>query len=104
VNDRNETEFRKISEVALRVNPDPDDIAKAPEHEFFADQAGLILDVRCPKLGCGAIYAIGFSRVYRTKRSFDDLRGQLLITLEQDHAANRKHPAAITLPPPDAAR
>ena len=104
MSDRNETEFRKISEVALRVNPEPDDIAKAPEHVFYADHGGHIQEVSCPKLGCGATYAIGYSRVYRTRRSFDDLRSQLLVILEQDHAANRKHPAAIPLPSPDAAR
>lgn len=90
-------EFRQMCDVALRVNPGSDDIATAPEHDFFVDDAGDVQKIRCPALSCTAVYAIGYSKVYRTKRSFSELRDHLLVKLKDDHTLKRKHRAAIAL-------
>jgi hypothetical protein len=59
VSDRNKTVFREISEVALRINQEPDDTAEAPVHEFFMDTDGKIGE---PGSNCAAVYAITWDR------------------------------------------
>lgn len=98
VSERNKTVFREISEVALRVNQESDDIAETPVRDYFLDGDGKIREVKCPTADCPAIYAIGYPRIYQAKKfTFDDLSDKLLLRLEEDHAANRKHRSLIPL-------
>jgi hypothetical protein len=99
VSDKKKTVFREISEVALRLNQEPDDTAEAPTHEFFTDAERNIRTIKCPNADCTALYAIGYSRIYRAKRgiSFEDWSDQLLLRLEEDHRANQQHRSVIPL-------
>jgi hypothetical protein len=87
--------FRGMSEVAVKVEQSPDDIGEAPEHELFKDDQGDARRETCAL--CGAEYFIAFSGIYRTKRTFKELSGQLQLRLEEDHRVGFKHGPVIPL-------
>jgi hypothetical protein len=88
------SEFRSLDDVAVRTNQLPDDLGSAPEHESFKKDGKVLLE-KCSY--CDAEYLIGFQRIHGTKRSFEDLRDQLRLRLEEDHLAGRLHPSLIPL-------
>jgi hypothetical protein len=92
---RMKKDFRGLDEVALKLNQAPDDAGAAPEHELFVDDDKNIRTEKCAT--CEDLFAIGFSRIYRTKRTFEALCDQLHLRLEADHRASRNHPALIPL-------
>lgn len=93
--DQTDTEFDAIGEIALRMNLSSDETTKAPQYELFTNDEGTVRSEKC--LGCNALYAIGYSRIYRTKRSFEDLSDQLQLRLEEDHLMKRNHASLIFL-------
>jgi hypothetical protein len=92
--DQEKTEFREMAEVAVRMNQPSGEISSAPDHEAFTKDGNVRLE-QCP--ACDAIYSIGFSRIYLTRRSFEDLSIQLQLRLEEDHVAKREHRPLIPL-------
>lgn len=99
--DEEKTEFKEMGEVAVRMNQPNPKTSNAPEHETFTKDGKVRLK-RCP--GCDAIYSIGFSRIYRTQRSFEDLRDQLQLRVEEDHLAGREHRPLMPLRWSDSTR
>jgi hypothetical protein len=95
MSETNKKTFAGLDELALRTIQPPDDMAEAPEHEFFIDDNQRIRNEKCNK--CETVYAIGYSRIYRTKRTFADLCDQLQQRLEEDHAGGYKHRSLILL-------
>jgi phage FluMu protein Com len=87
--------FRGMSEVAVKIVQPLDIIGVAPEHELFKDDKGHVRIEMCVR--CGAEYLIAFSRIYRTKRTFEELSNQLQLRLEQDHRARCDHGPVIPL-------
>jgi len=92
---RMKKDFRGLDEVALKLNQAPDDAGAAPEHELFVDDDKNIRTEKCAT--CEDLFAIGFSRIYRTKRTFEALCDQLQLRLEEDHRAGRNHGSLIPL-------
>jgi hypothetical protein len=97
MSDESQTEaFEDICDVAIRLNQPPDDKAEAPEHWFFQDSNKNTRTEKCAT--CEDVYALGYSRIYGTNRTFEDLSDQLQLRLEEDHKANnRKHRSIIPL-------
>ena len=87
--------FRGMSEVAVKIELPPDNIGEAPGHELFKDDKGDVRIETC--VLCGAEYFIAFSRIYRTKRTFEELSDQLQRRLGQDHRAGCDHGPVIPL-------
>jgi hypothetical protein len=98
-------QFKEACEFGLKLNQKSEEAITAPLHKPFSDETGRVLEVKCP--ACDAVYAVEFSRIYRTPRSFEGLRDQLQLRLEEDHSRNRKHrlvihPCAGTMRPAKA--
>jgi hypothetical protein len=94
--DQEKIEFLELGEVAVRIDQTAGDgVASAPEHVPFTDEDENALSHKC--LDCEAIYLIGHSRIHGTKRSFEDLRDQLQLRLEEDHVAGRQHRSLVPL-------
>ncbi len=87
--------FTGTDPVAVKVEQSPDDIGEAPGHEAFIGEDKKVQKETCEL--CGAEYAIAFSRIYRTQRTFEALSDQLQLRLEEDHRMNRNHGPLIPL-------
>ena len=87
------TEFAGMDEVAIRIDQPLQDTA--PEHEAFTDSDRNVLTEKCP--ACGALYFIAYSKLYDTRRSFQELSDQLQLRLEEDHLMKRNHRSLIPL-------
>lgn len=88
-------ELRKLDEVAIKLNQPRDEAGAAPKHELFMDNDRNIRTEKCST--CEDLFAIGFSRIYRTKHKFEALCDQLQLRLEEDHRAGRNHDVLIPL-------
>jgi hypothetical protein len=79
--------FKGMSEVAVKIEQPP--VGWAPGHEPFTDEEKNVRIAKCAL--CGTEYYIAFSPIYRTQRTFEELRDALQLRLEEDHQLNRNH-------------
>jgi len=91
------SEYSGLSPVAVKVKQGSElqQEIHAPAHEAFLNDDRNPRLVKCPF--CSDAYSIGYSRIHRTRRSFESLEAQLKETLVIDHQRNSPHRLTITL-------
>jgi hypothetical protein len=84
-----------MREVAVRIDQPLEGAAAPSQHEPFTDDDKNVRTERCAS--CQALYLIAYSTIYGAARSFEDLRDQLQLQLEEDHRSDHNHHSVIEL-------
>ena len=95
--------YAGMDELAIRLDLPPDEMGEVPTHIFFTDDSSnTIRRIKCES--CSNEYGIFYSRIYPTKRSFEELNEQLQTRLQEQHMAKKAHDRIVLLPWSDTTR